>query len=66
MPKGNDAMGTHNGVYCEEDEYEDDYPYCECGSLHGMEEIDFNQCDYCGKIINVESASPQHEPSKTD
>lgn len=68
MPKGNAAMGTHNGVYCEEDEYEyeDDYPYCECGSLHGMEEIDFNQCDYCGKIINIESVSAQRKDHKPD
>jgi methionyl-tRNA synthetase len=58
-------MGTHNGVYCEEDEEEvNDSPYCECGSLHGMEEIDFNQCDYCGKIIYIESVSVPNEPSK--
>jgi hypothetical protein len=48
-------MGTHNGVYCEEDDEVNDSPYCECGSLHGMEEIDFNQCDCCGKIIETES-----------
>ena len=65
-------MGTHNGVYCEEDEYEDDYPYCECGSLHGMEEIDFNQYEYSVTYIMekyktyLESVAPQHEPIKID
>jgi hypothetical protein len=47
-------MGTHNGVYCEEDEYPNDSPYCECGALHGVEEIDFNECDCCGKLIEIE------------
>jgi hypothetical protein len=57
-------MSIFDGVYCEEDEDANDSPYCECGSLHGMEEIDFNQCDHCGKIIELESPQDAGQDQK--
>lgn len=33
------------------DEPEDDSPYCECGSVHTLDELDWNKCDCCGKEI---------------
>lgn len=47
-------MGTHDGVFCEEDEDANNSPYCECGALHSDEEYDWNECDACGKIIYSE------------
>lgn len=33
------------------DDVEDDDPYCDCGAVHSIEEIDFCVCDCCGKIL---------------
>ena len=30
---------------------DDGNPYCICSALHSDEELDFNICDTCGKII---------------
>lgn len=49
-------MSLFDGKFTEEEDDEegdDGNHYCMCGSLHGQEELDFNECDYCGKMINV-------------
>lgn len=35
----------------EEPEDQNDSPFCECGAVHGIEEVDSNRCDACGKEI---------------
>lgn len=33
---------------------EGDEPFCNCSAGHGIEEMDFNKCDCCGKPIEPE------------
>ncbi len=42
-----DGLFDENG-----DVPQDDSPYCECGAVHSIEEIDTNCCDSCGKEID--------------
>lgn len=51
LPPGECCMpGLHFPSECHtSDDY--DSPFCECGDVHGIEEIDSNCCDSCGKEI---------------
>ena len=33
------------------DDLHDDSPYCDCGAVHSIDELDSGQCDCCGKMI---------------
>jgi hypothetical protein len=42
----------HNCPECSGwDEPEDDSPYCECGAIPSIEELDTGKCDCCGRIV---------------
>lgn len=40
-----------------DEDYSDDDPWCDCGSLHTIEEMDSGVCDCCGKPISCEEYS---------
>ena len=46
----------------QEDE-EGDEPFCNCTTGHGIEEMDWNQCDSCGKPIYDEEPADLPAPT---
>ena len=49
----------------QEDE-EGDEPFCNCTTGHGIEEMDWNQCDSCGKPIYDEDPPSPPAPTFAD
>lgn len=45
---------------------EDDEPFCNCTTGHGIEEMDWNQCDSCGKPIYDEEPAVPPAPTFAD
>jgi hypothetical protein len=46
-----DLLGDPDEYDFDEDDRDDGLQFCSCSVNHGIEELDWNQCDCCGKEI---------------
>ena len=52
--EGCEAIETLIGGEEDDEEMMESDPFCNCSAGHGIEEMDFNKCDCCGKPIEPE------------